>query len=83
MSASDNGEPERSAAAEILTATLLQDDELECVDVNEIMALFGDWTLRLDVQVRKPMMLMGGEKGVTGSMDEENDALCGANIAYA
>ena len=26
-------------------------DEEPCVDVNEIMAIFGDWTLRLDVQV--------------------------------
>ena len=25
--------------------------DLDCVDVNEIMAMFGDWTLRLDVQV--------------------------------
>jgi hypothetical protein len=27
--------------------------EADCVDVNEIMAMFGDWTLRLDVQVRQ------------------------------
>ncbi|KAI1719426.1 7 transmembrane receptor (rhodopsin family) domain-containing protein [Ditylenchus destructor] len=26
-------------------------DEEPCVDVNEIMAIFGDWTLRLDVQM--------------------------------
>lgn len=27
------------------------DSPVDCVDVNEIMAMFGDWTLRLDIQV--------------------------------